>query len=239
MKTIKIRDLRGAKLEAAARSGELVGLTRDRALIAILIPMAQAWLEHVVDQNWSRIVQSVNASQENDPESALVTLDDALAQAVNVGTEQSSTPASNVASAHIERFASSLGLVDTSATELVRRLSVAFGLSKPGDADAVETTTIGVRDISAHRIERASEEHEILIITNDRVLLGMLVPVSQRLVEFLITQNLSRITYNVRDAEERISSAEELATLDDVLAESESAGGEQPSEKNAHHGANH
>ena len=68
---------RGAKLEEAAGAGELVGLTRDRALIAVVVPMVQAWVEHIVDQNWSRILQSAASAEDLiAAEARLTTLDD-------------------------------------------------------------------------------------------------------------------------------------------------------------------
>jgi hypothetical protein len=80
MKTIKIRELRGSTLEEYARAGELVGLTRDRALIAVVVPMVQAWVEHMIDHNWSRVMQSVAAAEEDlNREADVVTLDDVLA----------------------------------------------------------------------------------------------------------------------------------------------------------------
>src|SRR4051812_8223070 len=93
MKTIKIRELRGSTLEASARADELVGLTRDRALIAVVIPMGQAWVEHLVEQNWSRVMQSVaTAEAELSSGAELSTLEDVLDTADSTVDESATTP---------------------------------------------------------------------------------------------------------------------------------------------------
>jgi hypothetical protein len=201
MKTIKIRELRGSTLEQYARAGELVGLTRDRALIAVVVPMVQAWVEHIIEHNWSRVMQSAAAAEEDlNRETDLVSLDDV-----------SRSEDHAVAASGEDPF------------EKIKQLTAAFDTnSKAGISDITSTNTIDIRELSAHRIEEAGQARELLVLTNDRVLIGIVVPISPRLVEFLISQNLSRVIYNIQVAEQRAADGAPFITLDEVLADNSS-----------------
>ena len=59
METVSIRELRGSDLAKRARGGELVGIENHRVLIGVLVPVTSRWLEHLIDYNWSHVMQSV------------------------------------------------------------------------------------------------------------------------------------------------------------------------------------
>ena len=59
METVKIRELRGADLRERARNGKPLAITNRGALIGIIIPVTQAWVEHLIDHNWSHARQSI------------------------------------------------------------------------------------------------------------------------------------------------------------------------------------
>jgi hypothetical protein len=230
MKSIKIREMRGSKLEDAARAGELVGLTRDRALIAVVVPMVQAWVEHIVDQNWSRILQSAASAEDAiAAEARLPTLDDvdAAAHADTDGEERDRTPSAppgalartpmQSLAAEAVRATEELGPAGAPAAVMVRRLSEAFGIVAPDDTIR-STSVVGIRQLSARRIEQAGHSRELLVLTNGRLLVGIVVPVTQRLVEFLVSQNLSRVLYNIGQAESTVAAGEPFTTLDSALA---------------------
>jgi antitoxin (DNA-binding transcriptional repressor) of toxin-antitoxin stability system len=233
MKSIKIREMRGAKLEEAARAGELVGLTRDRALIAVVVPMVQAWVEHIVDQNWSRILQSAASAEDLiAAEARLTTLDD-IDDAPDADTDHDETseraplasqpvappartPMQSLA-AEAVRATEELGPAGAPAAVMIRRLSEAFGLVEPDDTIR-STSVVGIRQLSARRIEQAGHNRELLVLTNGRLLVGIVVAVTQRLVEFLVSQNLSRVLYNIGQAESTVAAGEPFTTLDSALA---------------------
>jgi hypothetical protein len=210
MKTVKIRDLRGPKLEGYARAGQLVGLTRDRALIAVMVPMAQAWIEHLIDYNWSRVVQSLAAAEGAiDSQSDMVTLDSA------VETANASRPGRKRA------LLESVDRDDESSIDetggVIDQLAATISLMDPHDTSVRTTTTLGIRQLSAHRIAQASENQELLVLTSDRRLLGLVVPISEKFIEFLVSQNLSRVMYNIQRAEKESRTGNAVTTLDAVL----------------------
>src|SRR6202007_281547 len=55
VETISIRDIRGADLLERARRGQTVAITNRGALIGVAIPVAAAWLDHLIDYNLSRV----------------------------------------------------------------------------------------------------------------------------------------------------------------------------------------
>ena len=82
MRTVNIRDLRGSGLADSARQGELLGITNYRQLIGVLVPVTPAWVEHLIEYNWSRVRQSVlEGEQEMARGTPMTTLDGLLADA--------------------------------------------------------------------------------------------------------------------------------------------------------------
>jgi hypothetical protein len=228
--TIKIRELRGSTLEEYARNGELVGLTRDRALIAVVIPTVQAWVEHLIEQNLSRVVQNVREGETDLARpTTMDTVDDVLAEANrrDAAAPESAPEVSDVRQAvssvqhRVAETASAVwGSIGTPG-EMIKRILPAF--SSPGEPAITTSTNVRIRDLSAHRIEAASENKELLILTHGGMLLGIVVPVSQRLVHFLIDQNLSRVMFNTQMAEKELSTGEPFTTLDEVAHQADQA----------------
>ena len=210
MKTIKVRDLRGAALEEHCRNGDLVGVTRDRALIAVIVPMMQAWVEHLVEHNWSRIYENTRAAEASlgAASSSITGLDGALwrcsigeAECTGCKVCRSSDATSPSARRNV--------------MEMLRRL-----FAPVDDADEVHfaaTETVRVGALSARKIEQASAEQKLLVLTNDGMLIGLLVPVSQNVVRFLVAQNLSRIIYNIQRGEREVAEEARFASLADTV----------------------
>jgi predicted NBD/HSP70 family sugar kinase/antitoxin (DNA-binding transcriptional repressor) of toxin-antitoxin stability system len=48
---IPIRELSGARLEQAAQAGEALIVTRDRLVVALIVPVTHGWIEDLVEQN--------------------------------------------------------------------------------------------------------------------------------------------------------------------------------------------
>jgi hypothetical protein len=241
METIKIRELRGSTLEEYARKGELVGLTRDRALIAVVIPIVQAWVEQLIDQNWSRVMHSVATGEtELASPAKMTTLDDVLGEAdlrdAAAAETSPEAPADRVRhTAHAvtsaphraaEKVTAAWGSIGTPG-EMISRILPAFSAGSPDEPAITSSTNVRIRDLSAHRIEQAGENKELLILTNGGMLLGLVVPVSQQLVQFLITENITRIMLNAQMAEGEVSAGEPFTTVDEVAQEADEPSREQ------------
>lgn len=163
MKTITVRELSGYTIEERANSGDLVGIKRNRRFIAVVVPMARVWIEHLIDHNWARVLHSVDliertAADEND----VIVLDDLLNELDSDSAEQTShalsTPSkdpedSSRGRLHTESARSAaadalgylgsgasrgatdaLAQLSPAAAEMVRRFAAVLGLERE-DAD--------------------------------------------------------------------------------------------------------
>lgn len=219
MKTIKIRDVRGPLLDELAQQRQLVGITSNRVLVAVLVPVTRAWVEGLVEANFSRIEQNVLAGERELGSGRATSLDDVLRADVPAGPQSVASSSSNDPLGAL----TALPGVSSVAGMAVRGLSSvrsAMGLFPDSEHDGpppMEAVRIG--DLSGSRIELAGQAGQTLALTNGRVLVGVLVPVTQQLVEHLVDQNLSRIMYNIAQGELEATSGESMVTLDDVLTE--------------------
>lgn len=235
MKTVKIRELRAPTLVAEASAGELVGLMNDRAFIAVLIPMGQAWVKHLVDQNWSRVMQSVaTAEAELASGAELDTLEDVLDHADRADDDSAGvaesrpffeSPSGQVTSSGASSSPAAAAPVEGPAAELQH---LTDALSAPGERPITSSKTIKFRELASQRIDQAREDGELLVLTIDGALIGIVVPVSQQYVEHVVTENISRVMHNIRRAEEAELSGEGNDTLDDTLKEAEAASAPAP-----------
>ena len=64
METISIRNLRGERLREEARKGKLLAITNRGGLIGVVVPVAAAWLEHLIDYNLSQVQQSIDEAEQ-------------------------------------------------------------------------------------------------------------------------------------------------------------------------------
>lgn len=96
METVSIRNLRGESLREHADKGNLLGITNRGGLIGVAIPVASAWLEHLIDYNLSHVQQSiVEAEQAVASGAPMVTLQDVVGELqamLNPGAERPDTP---------------------------------------------------------------------------------------------------------------------------------------------------
>jgi len=63
VESVSIRNLRGKTLRDKAREGKLLTITNRGALIGVVIPVASAWLEHLIDYNLSHLQQSIDEAE--------------------------------------------------------------------------------------------------------------------------------------------------------------------------------
>ena len=78
------------------------------------------------------------------------------------------------------------------------------GDQESGQAEPSVVRPIRIGDLSAAQIEKAGVNGQTLAITHDRRLIGILIPVTQGLVQFLIERNISRVLHNIRHGEEQL-----------------------------------
>ena len=69
METVSIRNLRGKNLSEKALMGRPLAITNRGALIGVIIPVTPAWVEHVIDYNWSHVRQSIVEGEQAIPAS--------------------------------------------------------------------------------------------------------------------------------------------------------------------------
>ncbi len=236
MQTVSIRNLRGKGLRENARKGMPMAITNHRVLIGVVIPVAAAWVEHVIDYNWSYVRQSISeAEQAIAAGKPMVRIDDLVGGPDAPGGEGRTVGPSGNARAEVAGsepewlnfplvaalFAGTLTQSPESG-ETLERLRMIW--NPPGSAGAqgnrraepaVRTVRIG--DLSAGLIQRAGAAGQTLAITHDRELVGIVIPVTQGLVEFLIEQNVSRVLYNISLSEKHLTTADRLTPLDQVI----------------------
>jgi len=226
METVSIRDLRGVTLRDRAREGKPLAITNHRVLIGVIIPVVPAWVEHLICYNWSHVRQSIaegeNALAGGTP---ITALPDVIAEAGAVGPGAGpvgpytpAEPAIPLAAALIDQT-----VVQTPRSkETLARLQAALN---PPDAVGRENglaehpveRVVRIGDLSADMIEKAGRNGQTLAVTHDRELIGIIIPVTQSLVQFLIEQSLNRVMHSIDIAEKQLGTPDEMITLDQAI----------------------
>jgi antitoxin (DNA-binding transcriptional repressor) of toxin-antitoxin stability system len=224
MEAVKIRELRGADLRERTRSGEPLAITNHGALIGVIIPVTQAWVEHLIDRNWSHVRQSIaEGEQAMAAGTSLLTIDDVAAQADARGYDEGqrhSTP-ERLAVPLVAAVVGGSLMQPPETRETLERLQAllnpAASAEDPPPEPSVHTVRMG--DLTAGRIQRAGEDGQTLAVTHDRELIGIVIPVTRGLVEFLIEQNMSRVLYNIGLGEKQLTTTDKMTTLDQLLGQ--------------------
>lgn len=63
MRRVSIRELNGSLFQHAAETGELIGVTNDRRLAAVLLPVTPGWVDQLVEDHFSRLLRSIERGQ--------------------------------------------------------------------------------------------------------------------------------------------------------------------------------
>jgi hypothetical protein len=203
---MNIRDLRGAALRERALRGELLAITNHRVLIGVVIPAVQGWVEHLITRNWRQVSQSITAAEK------------AIADGEPMMTIADAQPAASADDDSLDRQVIPLiaavinGTVvqEPASREAVGRWRAA--LNPPGSAGVRENNpdepsvvrTVRIGDLSAGLIEEAGSNGQTLAITHDRELIGIVIPVTQNLVQYLIEKNISRVLANIELGEKQL-----------------------------------
>lgn len=226
METVSIRNLRGKELRAKARSGKPLAITNHRALIGVLIPVAAAWVELLIDYNWSQVHQSiVEGEQAISAGTSLTRIDDVTGPDDDPGSSENDDEPGMPERLAVPLVAALTGGALAQAAEgkeALQQLQAALAPPKSGGGKenspaepSVRTVRIG--DLSAALIQEAGDIGQTLALTHDRELIGMVIPVTQGLVEFLIEQNVSRVLQNISLSDKQIRTTGKLTTLDEAL----------------------
>jgi hypothetical protein len=193
MEVVSIGDLRGQTLRETARRREPVAITSHRVLIGILIPAARGWIEHLINHNWSHLLQIIAEGEESTTDGQpLVTLDKVIAEAAVAvwGSD-------NALGSEPQSLAVQLGTQTIDNNETLERLqttlSSAVSMSGLFVSDEPSVRTARASSLTARAIEQAGADGDVLAVIDDRELIGILIPITRSLVEFLIEQNLSRV----------------------------------------------
>jgi antitoxin (DNA-binding transcriptional repressor) of toxin-antitoxin stability system len=217
MDTVKIRELRGTDLQQRARSGRPLALTNRGSLIAVIVPVTRAWVEHLINYNWSHVRQSIDEGERamaaGEP---MATIEDVMAQSGPGDGHGRQAP-----ELLVPVVAAVIGgtvMQPPETRETLERLHAMLNPRNPDDApEGPSVLTMRIGELSAERIERAGAAGQTLALTHDRELVAIAIPVTRGLVEFLIEQNMSRVLYNTALGEKEILGSRKMLTLDDAL----------------------
>jgi hypothetical protein len=221
METVSIRNLRGESLRENALKGKPLAITNRGALIGVVIPVAAAWVEHLIDYNWSHVRQSiVEGEQAIAAGTPMITIQ-------NVVPGEDSTP-ERLAVPLVAALAGGTVAQAAETKEAIEQLQAV--LNPPGSAAWQEdrppgpsVITVRIGDLTAKLIEKAGADGQTLAVTHDRKLIGIVIPVTRGLVEFLIEQNMSRVLYNIGLGEKQIRTPDKMTTLNEALDQAAAA----------------
>lgn len=222
METVSIRNLRGESLRENVAKGRPLAITNRGALIGVVIPVAAAWVEHLIDYNWSHVRQSIVEGEQAIAASApMITIQDVVPEENAAGYQEGQAPeglALTLAAAVVGG-----SVAQTPDTKVIlERLREALNPSaaaadQENGSAGPSVITVRIGDLTAGLIEKAGVDGQTLAITHDRELIGIVIPVTPGLVEFLIEQNMSRILYNIALSEKQIRTPDEMTTLGEAL----------------------
>jgi antitoxin (DNA-binding transcriptional repressor) of toxin-antitoxin stability system len=204
METVSIRHLRGADLQERTREGKPLAVTNRGALIGVIIPASSAWVEHLVFHNWARVRQRIAEGERAIAGHSGPVGDDAERPERGTGQPVAPLDAAVVGKTVVQSPASA---------DVVSRLRAALNPLASGEQrEGASAEPSGVRpirmgDLSAARIEKAGVNGQTLAVTHDRNLIGILIPVTQDLVQFLIERNMSSVLDSIRRGEGQINGA--------------------------------
>ncbi len=225
METVSIRNLRGESLRENALKGKPVAITNRGALIGVIVSVASAWVEHLIDYNWSHVRQSVVEGEQAIAAAVpMITIQDVVPDEKDTGDKEGQSRRTPDRLALTLAAAMVGGSVAQTADtkEILERLRAALNPSAstagPEDSPAGSSViTVRIGDLTAGLIEKAGGAGQTLAITHERELIGIVIPVTPGLVEFLIEQNMSRVLYNIALSEKQIRSPDKMTTLDEAL----------------------
>jgi antitoxin (DNA-binding transcriptional repressor) of toxin-antitoxin stability system len=228
METVTIRNLRGDALYNRAQKGQPVAITNRGTLIGVVIPVASAWVEHLIDYNWSHVRQSiVEGEQAMAADTRLITIQDVVPEEAAAGrgeTQDENTP-EGLAVPLVAALTGDTVARTPQTEEAITRLQAILNPSAPAfrEKGSSVITVVRMGDLTAKLIEKAGADGQTLALTYNGQLIAVVIPVTRNLVEFLIEQNMSRILYNIGLAEDKIKTQDKMTTIEDALGSDDEA----------------
>jgi len=206
VKNISIREVRASKLRELAAEGTLAAITDNRVLAGIFCPVTQDWLTQMLAMNRSRIRESVRSGEKELANLAqLRTLDSLAAETATAPVDPAPVDTSAVGWNPIEAVQDVLSAV---------RHAMSPSHDAAGPAK-LETKTVRIGELSGPVIREAARTGQTLAVTDRRELVGVIIPVDERLVGHIVEENLSRIYRNVLEGERELR-AGPTRTLEDL-----------------------
>jgi len=206
VKNISIREVRASKLRELAAEGTLAAITDNRVLAGIVCPVPQDWLTQMLAMNRSRIRESVRSGEKELANLAqLRTLDSLAAETATAPVDPAPVDTSAVGWNPIEAVQDVLSAV---------RHAMSPSHDAAGPAK-LETKTVRIGELSGPVIREAARTGQTLAVTDRRELVGVIIPVDERLVAHIVEENLSRIYRNVLEGERELR-AGPTRTLEDL-----------------------
>jgi hypothetical protein len=211
MEKISIRNLRGSTLRARSQKGEWLAITNHRVLIGVLIPAAEGWVQHLIRHSWPQVRQNIDEAE------------NAMAAGQPMTTIDDMAPAPVRPRMPLEAAIVGGAVTQAPLSEVtVGKLSAALNPPAPGAAEDDGTArypvrTVRIGDLSARLIDDAGASRQVIAVTHDHELVGILIPVTQDLVQSLIEDNISRVLDGIEKSEAQLGSAARLVTLDEVI----------------------
>lgn len=224
MDSVSIRDLRGADLRERALRGELLAITNHRVLIGVVIPAVSGWVEHLISRNWRQVSQSIAEAEKTlAAGESMTTIADAHPDAGDSGPDREGrdhdTPDRRVTPL-VAAMVGRTVVQGPETEEVIERWRAAW--NPPGSAggragcpeEPSMVRTVRIGDLSAGLIEEAGMHGQTLAITHERELIGIVIPVTQDLVHYLIEKNISRVLANIEVGEKQLRTADQMVGLD-------------------------
>jgi hypothetical protein len=209
MKAISIRNLRRNGPRDNALKGMPLAITNRGALIGVFVPVAAAWIEHLINYNWSHVRQSiVEGEQSLSTAFSVVTQDGTIPEEDTIDYEQGQARRARQRTESLERLQSASN-------------SSASGARQESRSAGPSVITVRIGDLTAHLIEETGANAQFLAVIHDRELIGVIIPVTRSLMNFLIEQNMSRILGNIALSERDIRTQDKMTTLDEKFYHAE------------------
>ena len=201
VKNISIREVRASKLRELAAEGTLAAITDNRVLAGIFCPVTQDWLTQMLAMNRSRIRESVRSGEKELANLAqLRTLDSLAAEAATAPVDTSAGGWNPI------------GAVQDVLSAVRHAMSSSHDPAGPAK---LETKTVRIGELSGPVIREAARTGQTLAVTDRRELVGVIIPVDERLVAHIVEENLSRIYRNVLEGERELRTGA-TRTLEDL-----------------------
>ena len=180
METVSIRNLRGDDLYRRAQKGQPVAITNRGTLIGVVIPVASAWVEHLIDYNWSHVRQSiVEGEQAMAAGTQLITIQDVVPEgdAAGSGEAQGENTPEKLAVPLVAALTGDAVARTPQTEEAIVRLQAVLNPSAPAlwEKGSSVITVVRMGDLTARLIEKAGVDGQTLALTYNGQLIAVVM----------------------------------------------------------------